>query len=148
MSSWPKRQKELVNILPGHRLVYSVGHKLIVNLCLSWSTKNSPIRIRHLCHCMSFWATLLLTMKARSFSSSHVLFGQHCTHQSGQYVPDWCIWNIWSFRSTGVLTNKEIFCKSVIVFLRHHSLNREDNSKLEPKDGKKCKSINTVKPSV
>ena len=50
------------------------------------------------------------------FSSSHVLFGQHCTHQSGHNVSK----NIWSFWSTKVLTNKDIFCKGIIVLVRHH----------------------------
>ena len=75
---------------------------------------------QNICHCMSFLATLQLTMQARSFSSSHVLFGQHCTHQSGHYVSK----NILSFWSTRVLTNKDIFCKGVIVLVRHHWLNR------------------------
>ena len=116
MSSWQKRQNGFVNFLPGHRLTDHVGHKFIINLCLNWPTKHSPIKTKH----KSLYVLFGYIVVNRE---GKVIFIQSCPFWSILHTPirSLCVWKylVLSFLSTRVLTSKDIFCKGIIVLEGH-----------------------------
>ena len=113
-------QKGKMNWLTSYlvRLVDHVGHNFIVYLCPNWSTKNSPIRTKHKSLYVLFGYIVVDHV-------GKVIFIQSCAFWSTLHTP---IRPFCNHRYLVILvnqgTNKDDFCKCIIVLVGHHWLNR------------------------